>query len=211
MSTNKNKTQTKDEELKNAENQTPEKENSELENNKSQSEEQPDDEHQEQEQESADKETEKTDKGDDFEKKYNEVNDKYLRLYSDFENFRRRSAREKMELIDNAGGGVIKEILPVLDDFERALSAENDKEEKASESFKEGITLVYQKLMKTLQAKGLKPMENIGKEFDSDREEAVAKIPAPKKKMKGKVIDVVEKGYYLNDKILRHAKVVVGE
>lgn len=146
---------------------------------------------------------------DDFEVKYNEANDKYLRLYSDFENFRRRSAKERLELVNSAGGDILKSILPVLDDFERALNA--DKENKDAQAIKEGITLVYQKLMKTLKEKGLTEMKNMGETFDAEREEAIAKIPAPKKKLKGKVVDVVEKGYYLNDKILRHAKVVVGE
>lgn len=153
--------------------------------------------------------TEKEDETEGFEAKYKEVNDKYLRLYSDFENFRRRSAKERLELVNTAGADILKSILPVIDDFERALNA--DKENKDAETIKEGITLVYQKLMKSLKEKGLKEMKNMGEIFDAEREEAIAKIPAPKKKLKGKVVDVVEKGYYLNDKILRHAKVVVGE
>lgn len=143
------------------------------------------------------------------ESKYNELNDKYVRLYSDFENFRRRTAKERLELTGSAGADILKSLLPVIDDLERALNA--DKENEDAKSIKEGITLVYQKMMRTLKEKGLREMENTGEPFDAEREEAIAKIPAPKKKLKGKVVDVVEKGYYLNDKILRHAKVVVGE
>ena len=210
MSKNKKHPENEQEEVKNTDNQSAEeqkKTSSETDTQENGNEKQEQD---TRDDKNTDNASEKEESSDDFESKYNEVNDKYLRLYSDFENFRRRSAREKMELIDNAGGEIIKEILPVIDDFERAINAEGDNQEQ-NKSVTEGINLVYQKLIKTLKAKGLKPMDNIGKDFDPEREEAVAKIPAPKKKMKGKVVDVVEKGYYLNDKILRHAKVVVGE
>jgi molecular chaperone GrpE len=144
-----------------------------------------------------------------WEDKYNELNDKYLRLYSEFENFRRRTAKERVEMMSNAGSDMIKEVLPVLDDMERAIESNKDSDD--IESIKEGFNLVHNKLFKTLEGKGLKPMNSIGEEFDPETADAIAKIPAPEKKMKGKVVDVVEKGYYLNDSILRYAKVVVGE
>lgn len=144
-----------------------------------------------------------------WEDKYNELNDKYLRLYSEFENFRRRTAKERVEMMNNAGSDMIKEVLPVLDDMERAIESNKDSED--IESIKEGFNLVHNKLFKTLEGKGLKSMNSIGEEFDPETADAIAKIPAPEKKMKGKVVDVVEKGYYLNDSILRYAKVVVGE
>lgn len=144
-----------------------------------------------------------------WEDKYNDLNDKYLRLYSEFENFRRRTAKERVEMMNNAGSDMIKEVLPVLDDMERAIESNKDSDD--IESIKEGFNLVHNKLFKTLEGKGLKPMNSIGEEFDPETADAIAKIPAPEKKMKGKVVDVVEKGYYLNDSILRYAKVVVGE
>ncbi|KAB1066252.1 nucleotide exchange factor GrpE [Salibacter halophilus] len=144
-----------------------------------------------------------------WEDKYNDLNDKYLRLYSEFENFRRRTAKERVEMMSNAGSDMIKEVLPVLDDMERAIESNKDSDD--IESIKEGFNLVHNKLFKTLEGKGLKPMNSIGEEFDPETADAIAKIPAPEKKMKGKVVDVVEKGYYLNDSILRYAKVVVGE
>ena len=132
-----------------------------------------------------------------MEDKYNELNDKYLRLYSEFDNYRRRTAKERLELFKNAGEEILSELLPVLDDFNRAIDSMSDKADISAIS--EGVSLVYNKLEKTLEAKGLKP-------FD-----AKGKIPAPKKSMKGKVVDVIETGYMLNDKVLRYAKVVVGE
>lgn len=144
-----------------------------------------------------------------WEDKYNELNDRYLRLYSEFENFRRRTAKERVEMMNNAGSDMIKEVLPVLDDMERAIESNKDSDD--IESIKEGFNLVHNKLFKTLEGKGLKPMNSIGEKFDPETADAIAKIPAPEKKMKGKVVDVVEKGYYLNDSILRYAKVVVGE
>jgi len=141
--------------------------------------------------------------------KVTEINDKYLRLYSDFENFRKRTIKEKGDLISSASEGVIKELLPVLDDFERAFV--NNEPTTETESVLEGFQLIYNKLYKTLESKGLKPMNSIGEPFDSDHHEAVTNIPAPTKKEKGKVVDVIEKGYFLNDKVLRYAKVVVGQ
>ena len=136
--------------------------------------------------------------------KLNEINDKYLRLYSEYENYRKRTNTEKADLILNGGKDVLKAILPVIDDMERALQHTTD------EAAKEGLTLNYNKMMNTLAQKGLKPMEAKGEKFDENLHEAVTQFPAPSDDLKGKVVDVVEKGYYLNDKVLRYAKVVVG-
>jgi molecular chaperone GrpE len=135
--------------------------------------------------------------------------DKYIRLYSEFENYRKRTAREKIDIITNASENVLKEIIPVLDDFERAIT-NNEKVEDLS-IIKEGFELIHNKMYKTLTNQGLKPMDSIGKSFDPDIHEAITKIPAHKNKMKGKVIDVIEKGYTLNEKVIRFAKVVIGE
>ena len=135
--------------------------------------------------------------------------DKYIRLYSEFENYRKRTAREKIDIITNASENVLKEIIPVLDDFERAIT-NNEKVEDLS-IIKKGFELIHNKMYKTLTNQGLKPMDSIGKSFDPDIHEAITKIPAPKNKMKGKVIDVIEKGYTLNEKVIRFAKVVIGE
>ncbi|CAN5447935.1 nucleotide exchange factor GrpE [soil metagenome] len=142
----------------------------------------------------------------------NESKDKYLRLYSEFENFRRRTAKERLELIKNANEDLIVVILPVIDDFDRAQKAFEDKKDKADNKANiEGFHLIQHKLNKILEQKGLKPMNDlIGKDFDSEVHEAITKIPAPEEKLKGKVVDVVEKGYYLNDKVIRFAKVVIG-
>ena len=135
--------------------------------------------------------------------------DKYIRLYSEFENYRKRTAKEKIEIINNASENVIKEILPIVDDFERAIL--NNKDVSDAENIKEGLELIYNKLNKTLANQGLISMDSIEKEFDADIHEAITKIPAPKEKLKGKVIDVIEKGYTINEKVIRFAKVVVGE
>jgi len=135
--------------------------------------------------------------------------DKYIRLYSEFENYRKRTAKEKIDIITNASENLLKEILPVVDDFERAIV--NNVKVSEAETIKEGFELIHNKLYKTLTNQGLKPMDAIEKNFDPDIHEAITKIPAPKNKLKGKVIDVVEKGYTINDKVIRFAKVVVGE
>ncbi|GAB3496917.1 nucleotide exchange factor GrpE [Spirosoma knui] len=137
-----------------------------------------------------------------------ELKDKYLRLYADFENFRRRTAKEKLELISNANEGLLQALIPVVDDFERAMQSMEQAEDVAA--LKEGVTLIYTKLFKTLEGKGLKPMTSKGEPFDADLHESVTQFPAPSDDLKGKVIDEVEKGYYLNDKVIRFAKVIVG-
>lgn len=138
-----------------------------------------------------------------------EAKDKYLRKVAEFENFKRRNAKERIELIQTAGKEVITDLLDVLDDCDRAQKQLENSD--GSEAIKEGVMLVFNKLRNTLQAKGVKAMETIGQSFDPDLHEAITEIPAPTENMKGKVIDEVMKGYYLNDKIIRHAKVVVGK
>ena len=136
------------------------------------------------------------------------ANDKYLRLYAEFDNFRRRTTKERVELLQTAGKEVIVSLIPVLDDFERAAKAmENASDVNA---VKDGVALVQNKLNSILTQKGLKPMESIGQPFDADIHEAITNIPAPTDDLKGKVIDEMEKGYYLNDKVIRFAKVIVG-
>jgi molecular chaperone GrpE len=136
-----------------------------------------------------------------------EAKDKYIRLYSEFENFRRRTAKEKIDTIMNATEGLMKELIPVMDDFERAQkSMETSEDLKA---IKEGIDLIFHKFQKTLASKGLKPMESKDQTFDVELHECITQFAAGEYK-KGTVIDEIEKGYYLNDKVIRYAKVVVG-
>jgi molecular chaperone GrpE len=138
-----------------------------------------------------------------------DLKDKYLRLYSEFDNYRRRTAKERLDLITTASEDLIREILPIIDDFERAFKA--SEQESDVQKVREGNQLVFQKLVKTLDNKGVKVMEElIGKPFDADTQEAITQIPAPNENMKGKVIDVVEKGYTLGEKVIRYAKVVTG-
>lgn len=139
------------------------------------------------------------DKVQEMGEKLAELNDKYLRLYSEYENYRKRTNQEKADLLINGSREMMKAILPVIDDFERALAATED----------EGVQLIYNKMMKILEQKGLKAMEVKGEKFDENLHEAITRIPAPEEAQKGLVMDVVEKGYYLNDKVLRYAKVVV--
>ena len=136
------------------------------------------------------------------------ANDKYLRLYAEFDNFRRRTTKERIELLQTAGKEIIVSLIPVLDDFERAGKAMETSTDV--NAVKEGVALIQNKLTSILTQKGLKPMESIGTAFDADLHEAITNIPAPTDDMKGKVIDEMEKGYYLNDTVIRFAKVVVG-
>jgi len=135
--------------------------------------------------------------------------DKYLRLMAEFENFKRRTAKERVDLIQTAGKDVIVSLLDVMDDCDRAEKQLNESDDIAVQ--KEGIQLVFNKLRATMLAKGVKAMESIHEEFDVEKHEAITEIPAPSEHLKGKVIDDVVKGYYLNDKIIRFAKVVVGK
>jgi molecular chaperone GrpE len=144
-----------------------------------------------------------------WEEKYLEMNDRYVRLYAEFDNFRRRTQKERIELMATASAGLLKDLIPVLDDFDRAITYNETATE--IESVKEGFALIYTKYKMILEAKGLKPMDSKGHPFDSELHEAIANIPAPTEDLKGKIIDDVEKGYLLHDKVVRFAKVVVGQ
>lgn len=139
----------------------------------------------------------------------NKQRDKNLRLLAEFENYKKRSAREFTDLIKTASRDIMADLLPVLDDFDRALKIIH--EQSREDSVAEGLKLVHHKLFKTLESRGLKPMDTEGADFDPDRHEALTEIPAPSEDLKGKVVDTIEKGYLLNEKIIRHAKVVVGK
>jgi len=145
----------------------------------------------------------------DLEAELKQADDKYLRLYAEFDNYRKRTVNERVELYRTANQDVLVALLPVLDDFERSMKAI----ENASnlESVKEGVNLVSHKLKSILISKGLKPMEAKGEVFNADLHEAIANIPSPSDDLKGKVVDEVERGYYLGEKVIRYAKVVVGE
>ncbi len=137
-----------------------------------------------------------------------ELNDKYIRLYSEFDNFRKRTAKEKIELIQSGGEDIFKSVLPVLDDFERAIKS--NAETNDINAVKDGVNLIYNKFKSTLTQKGLAEMNSLGEHFNADIHEAITSIPAPSEEMKGKVVDELEKGYNLNGKIIRFAKVVTG-
>ena len=137
-----------------------------------------------------------------------EWQNKYLRLYAEFDNFKRRTSKERLELLQIAGKDVITDLLPVLDDFERAQKSIETATDVTA--VKEGVTLVQHKLKGILNQKGLKEMESIGKEFDADLHEGITTIPAPSADLKGKVLDELEKGYILNDKVIRFSKVIIG-
>jgi molecular chaperone GrpE len=138
-----------------------------------------------------------------------EQKDKFIRIVAEFDNAKRRHAKERVELIQTAGKEVVTDLLDVLDDCDRA-QRQIEKGENNNE-IKEGVLHVFNKLRKTLTARGLKPMETLHQEFNPDLHEAIAEIPAPSNSLKGKILDEIVKGYYLNDKIIRHAKVVVGK
>lgn len=133
----------------------------------------------------------------------------YMFLMAEFDNFRKRTLREKSELIKNAAESAFKGLLPVVDDFERALKASDGVDDAAS--IREGMELIYKKLKKYLEQNGVKEMDPEDRDFDADRHEAITAVPVPDENLKGKIIDTVEKGYMINDKVLRHAKVVVGQ
>jgi molecular chaperone GrpE len=137
-----------------------------------------------------------------------EWKDKYLRIYAEFDNFRKRAARERSELLSTASADLIKELLPIIDDFDRAIRANETVEDISV--VKEGFILIHQKLYKRLESKGLKPVNAIGQPFDTDFHEAITQVPAPSEDLKGKVVDEVEKGYTMNDKVVRFSKVIIG-
>jgi len=159
--------------------------------------------------EEEEKEAEEVKKEPTAEEKLAELQDKYLRLSAEYDNFRKRTLKEKIELQRNANESMLLTLLSVSDDFDRALQVV--KEATDVEAVKEGLHLISGKFNNFLQQQGVKEIEADKKEFDTDLHDAITKIPAPSKKLKGKVVDVVQKGYFLNDKVLRHAKVVIGE
>ncbi len=138
-----------------------------------------------------------------------ELKEKYLRLYSEFDNYRRRTAKEKLELVGTANEELMTDLLPVIDDFERAIKAREEHDD--NQAADQGVKLIYNKLKNITEKKGLKTMQSeIGDEFNSEIHDAITQIPAPEDKLKGKIVDTIEKGYYLNDKVIRFAKVVIG-
>jgi molecular chaperone GrpE len=138
-----------------------------------------------------------------------ELHDKYLRLSAEFDNYRKRTHREKTEMIKTASDDLLKKIIPVVDDFERGLTAVNNSGDL--EAIKQGINLIYLRFREFLQQQGIREIESINQDFNTDFHEAVTKIPVDDEKLKGKVVDVIEKGYYLHDKVIRYPKVVIGE
>ena len=145
----------------------------------------------------------------ELQKKYDELNNSHLRFMAEFDNYRKRTLREKSELIKNGGENALTQLLPVVDDFERALQNIHKAEDLTGVA--EGVDLIYNKFVSYLASQGVKAMEVVGKPFDLDQSEAIATIPAPEEGLKGKVLDCVQTGYLLNEKVIRHAKVVVGE
>lgn len=137
------------------------------------------------------------------------MQDKYLRLSAEFDNYRKRTMKEKAELIKTGGEKVISSVLPILDDLERALKTMESSEDIVA--MKEGVELIYNKFLKTLTENGVQKIEAEGKDFNTDYHEAIAIVPSPSEELKGKILDCVQNGYTLNDKVVRHAKVVVGE
>jgi molecular chaperone GrpE len=154
----------------------------------------------------------KEDMTEEMEQEVAQLNDKYLRLYSEFDNYRKRSIKERIELSKSAASDLITTLLPVLDDFERALTAmERGVDLDKEDAHFDGINLIYNKLKSILSQQGLERMKALGEEFNTDYHEALTKIPAPKPELIGKVVDVVQNGYILNGKVIRYAQVVVGD
>ena len=144
---------------------------------------------------------------DELKEKYDELNDKYLRLFSEFDNYRKRTAKEKIELSKTASESIMVDLLPILDDFERAIQTMENKETDANY---EGVVLIYNKFKRTLEQKGLEEINAQGAVFDTDEHEALTNVPVADESQKGKVLDVIQKGYKLNGKVIRYARVVVG-
>jgi molecular chaperone GrpE len=159
----------------------------------------------------AEEKSEQVEKSKELElkEKLDELNDKYLRLYSEFDNYRKRNIKERIELSRTASSDVILDLLPVLDDFERAVRSSDETEDCMV--LREGINLIYNKFKGILEKKGLKPIDAIGSEFNTDFHEAITYTPAPADELKNKIVDELEKGYLLNDKVLRYTKVVIGQ
>ena len=165
-------------------------------------------ENKESKEEESEKKDKEIDKLEEMEQKLAEMNDKFLRLYSDFENFRKRTSKEKLEMIQFASVETIKDILPIVDDYERAIDDLN-KQDNIPETSKEGLQLVYTKLITFLTQKGVKPIEAKGEKFDENLHEAITQFPASDESQKGLVIDEITKGYTMFDKVIRFSKVIV--
>ncbi|MGH2642741.1 MAG: nucleotide exchange factor GrpE [Chitinophagaceae bacterium] len=161
------------------------------------------------EEKGTEEEKDEISKVEELENQLQEQRDKYLRLVAEFDNFRKRIAREKLDLIQTANKDVIISLLDILDDCERATNQMEDSDD--IDSVKEGAFLIFNKLKNHLQALGLKEMKSLHQDFDVELHDAITEVPAPSKDLKGKVIDNIQKGYYLNDKLIRHAKVVIGK
>ncbi len=160
--------------------------------------------------EEQDTSAEKASEENDLQMQIDQLNDKHIRLVAEFENYKRRTSKERIELFSSANKELMTALLPILDDFERAFK--NTEETEANTEAIKGFRLIYSKMMETMKQKGLKPMDDCtGEPFDMDNMEAITKVPAPDKSLKGKVIDQIERGYKLGDKVVRYARVVVGE
>ncbi|MGM9759097.1 MAG: nucleotide exchange factor GrpE [Parabacteroides sp.] len=159
--------------------------------------------------ENASEEDKLSDELNALQKKYDDLNDSHLRLRAEFDNYRKRTLREKSDLIKNGGETALTNLLPVIDDFERAL--QNIRGAEDVKAVGEGVELIYNKFISYLSQQGVQAIEAVGKTFDTELFEAIATIPAPEESLKGKVVDCVQTGYVLNEKVIRHAKVVVGE
>lgn len=160
--------------------------------------------------EEQDTSAEKASEENDLQMQIDQLNDKHIRLAAEFENYKRRTSKERIELFSSANKELMTALLPVLDDFERAFK--NTEETEANVEVVKGFRLIYGKMLETMKQKGLKPMDDCtGEPFDMDTMEAITKVPAPDKSLKGKVIDQIERGYMLGDKVVRYARVVVGE
>jgi molecular chaperone GrpE len=159
--------------------------------------------------EAQETETQEAEEINEWEKKYNNINDSYLRLMADFDNYRKRTIKEKADLIKNAGERIITDFLPIVDNFERALNSMKTAEDV--EAVRQGVELIYTNFKDFLNQNGVKEMECLHADFDPELQEAVTQIPAPSEELKGKVVDCIQKGYTLYDKVIRYPKVVVGE
>lgn len=146
---------------------------------------------------------------DRLEEEVTSLKDKYTRLFAEFDNYKKRTAKERVDLMQSAGKDVITKLLPVLDDLDRAMAAMG--EDEGSSSVREGVELIHAKLYRFLEQEGVKAMDAMGETFDPDFHEAITTIPAPSEDLKDKIVDVIEKGYFLNGKVLRYAKVVIGK
>ncbi len=154
-------------------------------------------------------ETSEQDTHQKLQQKYDELNEKYIRLFADYDNYRKRTLKEKADIIKSGGEKVLSDIIPLIDDFERAIAALHKSDDR--DALLEGIDLIYTKFLNFLRQHGIKEIEAIGQPFDPEKFEAVGTIPAPEESQEGVVIDLVQKGYTLNDKVIRFPKVIVGE